>query len=125
MSEVYEHNPSDHEDPVAGSTWLVGICGALLLVAIIYGLTALMYRAEQEVFVQSVLDTPIVQVRELREEQQRLLEGPPRTVSIAEGVEAHIVPIEEAMQDVVNDAQRANNQSRPSDSTGAGRLGRP
>lgn len=48
MSDAYEHNPGDHEDPLPGPTWLVGIIGVVLLVVIVFGLTSLYYGAERE-----------------------------------------------------------------------------
>ena len=43
MSEYQEHNPGDHEDPQASSTWLIGIMGIIVLVVSVLGLTALYF----------------------------------------------------------------------------------
>lgn len=48
MSDAYEHNPGDHEDPLPGPTWLVSIIGVVLLVVIVFGLTSLYHGAERE-----------------------------------------------------------------------------
>ncbi len=46
MSEVYDHNPEEHDDPSAGPTWLTTVVGVLLLVATVLGVTALYYNVK-------------------------------------------------------------------------------
>ncbi|MHC4416164.1 MAG: hypothetical protein ACYS0G_12860 [Planctomycetota bacterium] len=107
MTEVYEHNPEDHDDPVATPTWLVGLFGAVALVVIILGLTALYYNAKAEAFREQVLSRDRLDVLELRRQQEALLGGPPRWVERdeqGETVEALVIPIERAMALVVEEA---------------------
>lgn len=46
--EHYEHNPGDHEDPLAGPTWMVSFIGVVLLVVTFLGLTSVYYSAQVE-----------------------------------------------------------------------------
>lgn len=104
MTEVFEHNPEDHEDPVSGQTWLIGFLGALVLVAIVLGLTAMYYNAKAREIYKVVVSPERLEVRQLLQEQEALLAGPPRWVTRddgAETVEALIIPIERAMELVV------------------------
>ncbi len=104
MTEVFEHNPGDHDDPVSGQTWLIGFLGALVLVAMMLGLTAIYYNAKAREINEVVVRPERQEVRQLRQEQESLLAGPPRWVTRddgAETVEALIIPIERAMELVV------------------------
>ena len=81
MSEVFEHNPDDHDDPSAGPTWLMGGVGAILLVATVLGVTALYYNVKAEEVQVQVISPPIVVVQQLRHEQEKLLTSPARWVT--------------------------------------------
>lgn len=101
MSQVYEHNPGDHEDPLDGPTWLIGIVGTCLLIVIVLGLVALYYGAydrEQEV---QVITRDVAQLNAHLEAQRERLEGPAReeTREDVDGEEytARVIPIDEAM----------------------------
>jgi hypothetical protein len=104
MSEQFEHNPNDHEDPVAGSTWLVGLVGTILLVVIILGVTALLYQVQDEEILEQVVKTAPAELVELRAAQQRQLTDPPRyeeRPGAAEGdapVRSLVIPIDRAMR---------------------------
>ncbi len=108
MTEVFEHNPGDHDDPVTGQTWLIGFLGALVLVAMMLGLTAIYYNAKAREINKVVIIPERQEVRQLLQEQEALLAGPPRWVTrddAAETVEALIIPIEWAMELVVAEAE--------------------
>ena len=108
MTETFEHNPEDHEDPVSGQTWLIGFLGALVLVAMMLGLTAIYYNAKARQIEKVVVTPERLEVRQLLQEQEALLAGPPRWVTrddAAETVEALIIPIEWAMELVVAEAE--------------------
>lgn len=100
MSEVYEHNPEDHEDPLSGPTWLMGVIGAVLLLVIILGLTALYYGASQEEMREKVYTRDYPDLVELRAQQRARLTGEPhweeREVNM-EIVRALVIPIDQAM----------------------------
>ncbi|MHC4991565.1 MAG: hypothetical protein ACYTGC_11355 [Planctomycetota bacterium] len=105
MSEIYEHNPEDHEDPIPAATWLIGFIGAVLLVIIVLGLTSLFYGADAEELERKVLaQTPIDRDR-LEQTQLAWLEGPPRRVVTQQDGEIVddqiVIPIEDAMARVV------------------------
>ena len=46
MSKHYEHNIQDHEDPVAGYTWMIGLVGTVLLVVTVLATVALYYNIQ-------------------------------------------------------------------------------
>lgn len=109
MSETFEHNPGDHEDPLAGVTWYIGFVGAVAFVVITLAVWALYYNVKgaqvEESFVIPVRD----EIIELRRTQQHLLEGPPRTITVDEAgvmVTRRIIPIEQAMKIVVEENAR-------------------
>ncbi len=111
MTELYEHNPEDHEDPVSGATWFVGFLGAVLLVVTLLGVAALYYKVKAEK-VQAVVITPDqAEVKELRRQQEALLTGPTRWVERddqGQTVDALVIPIERAMELIVQEANAEN-----------------
>lgn len=109
MSEVYEHNPDDHDDPAAGPTWLTSAVGVFLLVATLLGVTALYYNVKATEVEKEVIAQPYDAVGEMRKAQLALLEGPARKVTRSEDgqdVEAYVIPIDRAMDIVVQEHQR-------------------
>lgn len=96
MSEYFEHNPGDHEDPLAGPTWLVGILGVVLLIIVVLGLVALYYNAQQVENAEKVITAKAQEVEQLTE-QQRLRLQIPHQVRFEEEV-ATVIPIEDAMR---------------------------
>lgn len=102
MSEQhFEHNPKDHEDPAAGSTYLIGFIGAVLLVVIVLGVTALYYNVKSEEITEKVENPERKDVRELRREQESLINGPMRVLRRTEqgvDIESVVIPIEDAME---------------------------
>ncbi len=110
MTQDHEHNPRDHEDPTPGLTWLMGLVGVLLLVVFVLGITALYYNVRAEMFQRQVVSAERLEVQELRREQEALLAGPPRFVERdeqGETVTAFIIPIEQAMEIVIREANAA------------------
>ncbi len=112
MTEVFEHNPDDHEDPRAGLTWLLGSIGILTLVITMLAVWALYYNLKA-VEVEAAVVAPARQdVIELRQRQEELLVGPPRWITVdvqGETVRRYVVPIERAMDLIVQE----NNGGRP------------
>ena len=107
--EYYEHNPGDHEDPVAGPTWLMGIIGAVLLVVIIFGLTAMYYNAQGEQSRAQRYDRDPFELREYKQQQAQLLHGEPRWVTEQaneQQVRRRVIPIDEAMDLLVQQSGR-------------------
>jgi len=101
MSEHHEHNPSDHEDPVSGPTWLIGVIGVVLMIVIVLGLTALYYNAQAQVTNERVMTGEIRELQDLRAQQRAKLEGPRRRETrefVGEEREVVVIPIDEAMQ---------------------------
>lgn len=100
MSETFEHNPNDHEDPLAGPTWTIGIIGVILLAVSLLGLTALFYdRTDLELDVK-VLEVPSIALDEMRAVQSERLAGF-RLEKRVPGEESLVIPIERAMEIIV------------------------
>ena len=100
MSEVYEHNQGDHEDPLPGPTWIVSIVGTVLLVVIILGVTALFFNADTREIDVKVMTQQYQQYQSLRNEQLAKISGSPRIVEVIENdrkIETIVIPIERAM----------------------------
>lgn len=107
--EHYEHNPGDHEDPVAGPTWLMALVGTILLVVIIFGLTAMYYNAQAEQTRVQMYEREPYELRRYKQQQQDLLAGEPRWVSEevnGEEVQRYVIPIDRAMDLVASESAR-------------------
>ena len=106
MSDVFEHNPGDHDDPTSIPTSVVIALGALGLTASIMLVTALYYNVKNEQIVESVEAQPRLDVQELTASQEQLLAGPPRWVEREENgtkVRVYVIPIDLAMQRMVEE----------------------
>ena len=76
MSDVFEHNPDDHEDPAAGPLWLVAALGIFLFIVTVLALTALYYnQLNMEVESKEIRATNQV-IEDLRAKQQARLDEP-------------------------------------------------
>jgi hypothetical protein len=110
MSDVFEHNPGDHEDPVAGPTWLIGFIGVVLLVVVFLGVTSIYFDAEKAGEEYSALATVPLDLERLNQEQQAMLDGPPRwiitRVDQQEVDRQLVIPIDEAMQKIAQEMRR-------------------
>ncbi len=110
MTEVFEHNldPSDHEDPLTGPSWYVGLVGGLILVVTLLGLTALYYNektSETQSPEKFVAKIP-AELEELRAGQKKRLTSPAhREVrdEAGEQITALVIPIDDAMQLVLEE----------------------
>src|SRR5262245_2113458 len=107
MSEVFEHNPGDHEDPLTGPTWLIGLLGAVLLAVIGMGLTALLYNAQSQEEMRKIQMRDPAELIALRAAQQARLHADPHW-EISTDVDGHehkalIIPINQAMEQIVKD----------------------
>jgi hypothetical protein len=109
MSDVFDHNPSEPDDPAAAATWVVSLVGVLLLVATILGVTAIYYNVKATEVEEAVLALPYKTVETMRSRQEALLQGPPRRVTRVDEtgeVEVLVIPIDRAMELVVAEHQR-------------------
>jgi hypothetical protein len=114
MSDVFEHNPGDHEDPLTGPTWIIGFIGAVLLVVIMLGLTALYYNASYEEELEKVIQRDPQELENLRTAQLARITASPRYVEqqiVIEGQDPKtdrslVIPIDRAMELVVQEANR-------------------
>jgi len=89
MTDYYEHNVDDHEDPAASSTWLLGFIGAVLLVVTMLGVTALYYNVKAAEVDIHVVQVDIDDVTELRDGQERRLTDSGRNATTAVRSFAH------------------------------------
>ena len=106
MSEVFEHNPGDHEDPQAGITWFIGFVGSVAFVVTVLAVWALYYNVKGEQVEESFVAPAREEIAELKRSQEELLAGPPRYIDVedqGENVSRYIIPIEQAMQLVVQE----------------------
>ena len=108
MTEVFEHNPSDHEDPRAGITWFIGSVGAMMLTVTMLAVWALYYNVKADE-VEATVVLPIREdVVELARRQEALLAGSPRWMDLVDAqgqpVRTYVIPVERAMQIVVQEA---------------------
>jgi hypothetical protein len=113
MEDRGEHNPGDHEDPLPGPTWIIGILGTVLLSICILGITALFFNADTRMVDLKVVDADYPQVETMKSQQLRAIEGPARRKEIIENeqkVETIVIPIDEAMAKY---AQRAAQEQGP------------
>ncbi len=109
MSDVFEHNPEDHEDPRAGITWFVGFVGSVAFVVTTLAVWALYYNVKGEQVEESFVAPAREEVAELKRSQQALLAGPPRWIDVDEAgetVRRYVIPIEQAMELVVQETAR-------------------
>lgn len=103
MSDVYEHNIGDHEDPLPGPTWIIGILGTVLLGVVVLGVTALFFNADARMVEEKVMAAPYPELDSLLQAQEAKLEGPPRIVEVNENdrvIETVVIPIEQAMEKI-------------------------
>ena len=116
MSEVFEHNLGDHEDPLTGPTWIVAFLGAVLLTVITLGLTALFYNAQAQEQQQKVVLRDAQELENLLTHQREQIMGNPRWVEqqvTVEGAEkpqlsrSLVIPINQAMELVVKEQSQA------------------
>ncbi len=106
MTEIFEHNPEDHEDPRAGLTWLLGVIGALTLVITMLAVWALYYNVKAVQVEETVVAPARQDVIELQQSQEQFLVGPPRWIKVdvqGESVRRYVVPIERAMALIVQE----------------------
>ena len=108
MTETFEHNPGDHDDPLTGPSWYVGLVGGLLLVATLLGLTALYYNektgeAQSPDKIVAKIPAELADLRALQE--KRLTSPAHREVrdEAGEQITALVIPIEDAMHLVVKE----------------------
>jgi len=106
MTDHFEHNIDDHEDPAASSTSLVGFIGVVLLVVTMLGVTALYYNVKADQVEVEVLQVDIDEPKNLRIQQERRLTAPARWEERDEGGEVTrelVIPLERAMKIVVEE----------------------
>lgn len=115
-----EHNVGDHEDPIAGQTWLISFVGVALLIVIFLSLTALYYNYAAGEETTMVINREPVEFLQLTESQAAQLEGEPRwearqVLGAEEGEMEHhlVIPIDHAMNFVVQEyGQESSKGSR-------------
>ncbi len=100
MTDHFEPNPDDHEDPAASSTWLVGFIGAVLLIVMMLGVTALYYNVKADRVDVKVVQVDVDEPKDLRDSQERRLTDSAHWEERDDGgeiVRQLVIPIERAM----------------------------
>ena len=101
MSEVYEHNVGDHEDPLPGPTWIISILGSVLLAVVVLGVTALFFNADTRMIDAKVVDADYAHMQEMKETQLAAIDAPPHRKEVVENeqtVANIVIPIDLAMK---------------------------
>ena len=109
MTDQLEHNPGDHEDPLAGPTWLIMIGGAVVFVVVLLVVAAVAYRVMTGRQDAAALAQAPRDLAALKEQQRRRLTDPPRfekRIDSPEDGNSLVIPIEQAMELMVQEAQR-------------------
>jgi hypothetical protein len=104
MTDVYEHNPRDHEDPLPGPTWTVLITGCALLAVVVLGVTSVYWGVRDLEFdtkvAQETINESSPELVEYRVAQLARLDGSARRelrLENPEGEESLVIPLEDAM----------------------------
>ena len=106
MTDHFEHNIDDHEDPAASSTSLVGFIGAVLLVVTMLGVTALYYNVKADQVDEQVVQVDIDEPKNLRIQQEGRLTAPAHWREVDDGGEVTrelVIPLERAMKILVEE----------------------
>lgn len=117
MSDHFEHNANDHEDPDAGSTWTVGFVGAFLVPATMLGVAALTYSIidEHRAAMAEEAGPVVTEVDALRTAQTTRLQADPHRELRPEnldGSESLVIPLSEAIELYVAEASTAQKANR-------------
>jgi len=106
MSDVFEHNPGDHEDPLAGPTWTLGLIGVIIFVVCVLGVAAIFYDRDRIEENAKVLEQPTLELEELNARQVARLGGDVRIEKRTPDEESLVIPLDQAMKLVVEEARR-------------------
>jgi hypothetical protein len=101
-----EHNPTDHEDPLAGPTWIVGVGGTVVLIVVVTALTALFYQAQNEDYEAVYVDATEASTQAIAEGQRHLLTATTRKEQRDENgktieVDVRTIPIDRAIEETI------------------------
>jgi hypothetical protein len=110
MSDVYEHNPGDHEDPLPGPTWTVAIAGTVLFAVTVLGLTAMFWGEISNARETKVVEVAPAQLTDLERTQRERLHAEPhreKRPELEEGEEALVIPIDRAIELYAQEASTA------------------
>ena len=116
MTDHFEHNIDDHEDPAASSTWLIGFIGAVLLIVTMLGVTALYYNVKATQVDTEVVNVDVKKVKDARAQQEgRLTDSAhwEERDDNGEIVRELVIPIERAMELVAAENGSATSGGRP------------
>ena len=108
---VYEHNVGDHEDPLAGPTWLIGVLSMILLSVIVLGVTAMYRHARTERDTERQVLQPAERLALLKQQQLAQLQTEPQRQEFKVGEETVtriIIPVEDAIDLVIEEYATGN-----------------
>jgi len=110
MSEAPQPITVERDDPAPGMTWTVGIIGAILLVVAV-AVVILIYRAvsHDQRMAKQISPAPR-ELTMLRAEQEARLGAEAHWEIRTEGERSLVIPIEQAMETVVEEAHNGGTQ---------------
>lgn len=97
-------SPVDHDDPEPGSTWFVGLAGAIVLTALVLAISVLYFSAVEERTERVVTEVPSMEIERLRTSQKQLVSEFDRYTTVdPEGAEISRlrIPVSRAMELIV------------------------
>lgn len=107
MSDVYEHNLGDHEDPMSGPTWLVGFVGMIILIVIILAVTAVLKFTVSQVEQQALIELDVAELTAVKQRDFERLHSGPRIVEYVDvdgNVQTRLaIPIDRAIEQLAED----------------------
>ena len=104
---TFEHNPGDHEDPMGGPTWLVGIVGAIILIVVLFGVQAVLKATERDTADEFVTQLDLSELNSVRARGAERMVDAPRVVEYIDEngqVQTRVaIPIDDAIKVTLRD----------------------
>lgn len=125
------HHPTDDtsgdfDDPEPGTTWFIGLAGAIVFTALVLAISVLYYGTNAEVEDAVVIEQPTEALEQLRlAQRQKLVEYSRYTIDDADGKPQPKlrIPVKDAMKLMVTEGTLAPSSSPARPAAGAGAQG--
>lgn len=100
--QTFEHNPGDHEDPMGGPTWLVGIIGVIILIVVLFGVQSVLKATQTSAHDEFVVIPNVTELNAVHERDAKKFVAAPQVVEyvdeFGEITTRLAIPIEDAMK---------------------------